>query len=65
VTDLRISSLDTHTIDRRAFLLAGLATVIGANAKKQSPSLETFTQWSNATLSHAKAGVTGFTRSHP
>jgi hypothetical protein len=29
-----MSSLDTHTIDRRAFLLAGLATVIGAIAKK-------------------------------
>ena len=50
MTDLTISSLDTHTIGRRNFLLAGFAAVIGATAKKQSPTLETFTQWLDVTV---------------
>ena len=46
-----MSCLGTPTVDRRTFLLAGLAAVIGATAKEQSLRLETFTQWLNATVS--------------
>jgi Asp-tRNA(Asn)/Glu-tRNA(Gln) amidotransferase A subunit family amidase len=47
-----MSTLDTPTIDRRTFLLAGLAAIIGVTAaKEQSLRIEALTQWLNATLS--------------
>lgn len=46
-----MSSFDSPAIDRRTFLLAGLAAAIGATAEEQSPRLETFTQWLDATVS--------------
>jgi len=46
------------TIDRRTFLLAGVAGVIGAAAhKEQSPRIETLTQWLNATPTERKRAV--------
>jgi Asp-tRNA(Asn)/Glu-tRNA(Gln) amidotransferase A subunit family amidase len=53
-----MSTLGTPTIDRRTFLLAGLATFIGATAaKEQSLHIEDFTQWLNATLSEREQAL--------
>lgn len=47
-----MSGFDGPTMDRRTFLFAGLAAAaMGATVKEQSPHLETFTQWLNATAS--------------
>jgi Asp-tRNA(Asn)/Glu-tRNA(Gln) amidotransferase A subunit family amidase len=46
-----VTSFETRKINRRAFLLAGLAATVGITAKgagTQTPRLETLTEWLNA-----------------
>jgi Asp-tRNA(Asn)/Glu-tRNA(Gln) amidotransferase A subunit family amidase len=54
-----MSSFDSPTIDRRTFLFAGFVAAIGFTSMEQSPRLETFTQWLNATASARERALSG------
>jgi Asp-tRNA(Asn)/Glu-tRNA(Gln) amidotransferase A subunit family amidase len=44
-------------LDRRSFILAGMAATVGVSA--QSPRLETFSQWRNASVADRQRALQG------